>query len=74
MSSLIAFACNSGLRVIIADFDERSKDIIENRWLGSDKLTHKYFSKKYGVSQERIRQIEEKALAKIRQKMKELIR
>lgn len=59
---------------IIMDLDERSKDIIENRWLGTDKLTHKYFSKKYGVSQERIRQIEEKALTKIRQKMKEQIR
>lgn len=62
------------VRVIIADFDVRSKDIIENRWLGSDKLTYKYLSKKYGVSQERIRQIEEKSLAKIRQKMKALIR
>lgn len=62
------------VRVIIADFDDRSKNIIENKWLGSDKLTHKYFSKKYGVSQERIRQIEEKAIAKIRQKMKDLIR
>lgn len=50
----------------IATLDERSKDIIKNRWLCENKKTHKYFSEKYGVSQERIRQIEESALKKIR--------
>lgn len=50
----------------MTNLDERSKDIIGNRWLCEDKKTHKYFSKKYGVSQERIRQIEESALKKIR--------
>ncbi|WP_448213156.1 RNA polymerase factor sigma-32 [Colwellia sp. MEBiC06753] len=51
---------------LIEELDDRSRDIIENRWLAKEKLTQKYFSDKYGVSQERVRQIEEKALAKIR--------
>lgn len=54
---------------IIEALDDRSRDIIENRWLAQEKLTHKYFSEKYGVSQERIRQIEEKAFAKIRKRL-----
>jgi len=53
---------------IVNTLDERSKDIIINRWLVDEKIPHKYFSDKYNVSQERIRQIEEKSLAKIRDK------
>ncbi|GHF01047.1 RNA polymerase factor sigma-32 [Thalassotalea profundi] len=57
------------VKLFIQELDERSRDIIENRWLAQEKLTNKYFSEKYGVSQERIRQIEEKALAKLGQKL-----
>ena len=57
------------VKSIIEKLDERSRDIIENRWLAKEKYTHKYFSEKYGVSQERIRQIEEKALTILRTKM-----
>lgn len=57
------------VNTLIEELDERTKDIIENRWLVSEKLTHKHFSEKYGVSQERIRQIEEKAFAKLKQKL-----
>ncbi len=60
----------AGIREFIATLDERSKDIIFHRWLSDEKKTHKYFSEKYQVSQERIRQIEERALAKIRQHLR----
>ncbi|QDP01909.1 RNA polymerase factor sigma-32 [Thalassotalea sp. PS06] len=56
-------------KLLIEELDERSRDIIENRWLAKEKLTQKYFSEKYGVSQERIRQIEATALARIRKKL-----
>ena len=42
--------------------DERSKDIVAARWLGEDKTSLKTLAEKYGVSLERIRQIEAKAL------------
>jgi RNA polymerase sigma-32 factor len=53
--------------------DERSKFIVHNRWLvpEEDKLGLKALSDKYGVSMERIRQIESKALNNIK---KELIK
>jgi len=61
------------IREIVNTLDERSKDILNNRWLSDKKVPHKVFAGKYGVSQERIRQIEEKAIIKIRKKMADYI-
>ncbi len=44
------------------ELDERSRDIIQLRWLTDDKVGLKALSKKYGVSMERIRQVEQQAL------------
>jgi RNA polymerase sigma-32 factor len=46
--------------------DERSRDIIVQRWLSEEKLTLHALADKYGVSAERIRQIEEKAMRTMR--------
>ena len=46
--------------------DERSRDIIVQRWLSEEKLTLHTLADKYGVSAERIRQIEEKAMRTMR--------
>ena len=61
----------SKVRTIVDSLDDRSKDIVVNRWLSPETKPHKFFSDKYAVSNERIRQIEEKALLKIKQKMQE---
>ncbi|MDX5151923.1 MAG: sigma factor-like helix-turn-helix DNA-binding protein, partial [Acidiferrobacterales bacterium] len=45
-----------------ASLDDRSRDIIQRRWLNEDKPTLHDLAKEYGVSAERIRQIEKKAL------------
>lgn len=58
---------------VINNLDDRSKDIITNRWLVEDKKPHKYFAKKYNVSQERIRQVEEKALASLKRISRDLL-
>ena len=49
----------------LADLDERSRDIIQNRWLADDKLTLHDLAAKYQVSAERIRQIEKNAMKKL---------
>lgn len=54
---------------ILENLDERSRDIVKSRWLTEEKVTHKILSEKYQVSQERIRQIEEKALDNISKKL-----
>ncbi len=46
--------------------DERSKDIIQRRWLNENKATLHELADEYQVSAERIRQIEKNALGKMR--------
>ncbi|MDJ0655992.1 MAG: RNA polymerase sigma factor RpoH [Xanthomonadales bacterium] len=46
--------------------DERSQDIIRERWLTEKKTTLQELADKYGVSAERIRQLEANALKKMR--------
>lgn len=54
------------LRLGLASLDERSRNILEHRWLGENKLTLDQLAKKHGVSLERIRQLEKSALASLR--------
>ena len=54
------------LREAMARLDARSRDILEQRWSGEDKATLHELADKYGVSAERIRQIESNALVKLR--------
>lgn len=59
-----------GLQNALNSLDERSRRIVEARWLnGDDAATLHDLAAEYGVSAERIRQIEQKAM----QKMKALI-
>ncbi|MDX1460491.1 MAG: RNA polymerase sigma factor RpoH [Xanthomonadales bacterium] len=46
--------------------DERSQDIIRSRWLTDDKLTLQELADRYGVSAERIRQLEANAMNKLK--------
>jgi RNA polymerase sigma-32 factor len=46
--------------------DDRSRDILQKRWMADDKATLHELADKYGVSAERIRQIESNALGKLR--------
>ncbi|MGH8086537.1 MAG: RNA polymerase sigma factor RpoH [Lysobacter sp.] len=51
----------------LAELDERSRDIVARRWLGNEnKVTLQELADEYGVSAERIRQIEANALKKMR--------
>ena len=53
----------------LTTLDERSRDIIRRRWLNDDKSTLHELAAEYGVSAERIRQIEKKALAIMKSKL-----
>ena len=54
------------LQNAISDLDERSQLILKERWLTDDKPTLHELADKYEISAERIRQIEKKAMEKIR--------
>lgn len=51
----------SALKVL----DERSREIIQSRWLSEKKETLQNLAKQYGVSAERIRQLENNAMKKL---------
>ena len=50
----------------LKELDDRSKDIVLRRWLSDDKPTLHDLADEYGVSAERIRQIEKRAMEKMR--------
>jgi RNA polymerase sigma-32 factor len=49
--------------------DERSRTILEERWLTDDKSTLHELAAHFGVSAERIRQLEKNAIGKLKKKM-----
>jgi len=51
------------------NLDDRSRDILENRWLTDDKMTLHELAERYGISAERIRQLEANAIKKLRNAM-----
>jgi len=53
----------------IGTLDDRSRRILESRWLSDEKLTLHELADEYGVSAERVRQIEANAIKKIRVSM-----
>ena len=56
----------SRMSVALETLDDRSRRILETRWLTEDKLTLHVLADEYGVSAERIRQIEGNAIKKLR--------
>lgn len=53
----------------LAQLDERSRDILAQRWLADDKATLHELAAQYNVSAERIRQLEQGAMKKLRSSM-----
>lgn len=54
------------LELALNGLDDRSRDIIQQRWLADDKATLHDLAAKYGVSAERIRQLEKNAMKKVK--------
>ena len=53
----------------MTELDDRSRDILENRWLSENKMTLHELADRYGISAERIRQVEANAIKKLRTAM-----
>jgi len=57
------------LKTALGTLDERSQDILQKRWLSEDKSTLHELAGKYGISAERIRQLENNAIKKLQNAM-----
>jgi len=53
----------------ISQLDDRSQDILRQRWLGENKATLQDLAEQYKVSAERIRQIENNAIRKLKKSL-----
>ncbi|MBT6482768.1 RNA polymerase sigma factor RpoH [Gammaproteobacteria bacterium] len=60
---------NNSLHTAMSELDDRSKDILNSRWLSENKATLHELADRYGISAERIRQLEKNAMNKIKAKM-----
>ncbi len=60
---------NARLGLAVQALDQRSQDILKRRWLDDDKATLHQLADEYGVSAERIRQLEKNAMTKVRAAM-----
>ncbi len=59
----------NGLELAMNELDDRSRDILQQRWLSEEKSTLHELADKYGVSAERIRQLEKNAMQKVKASM-----
>ncbi len=60
---------NNSLHSAMSELDDRSKDILNSRWLSENKATLHELADRYGISAERIRQLEKNAMNKIKIEM-----
>src|SRR5690606_10905963 len=59
----------NGLELAMEQLDDRSCTILQRSWLNDDKATLHDLAAEYGVSAERIRQLEKNAMKKIKTMM-----
>jgi len=57
------------LTKVLASFDQRSREILEARWLKENKATLHELAAKYNISAERVRQIEEGVMKKLKKEL-----
>ena len=64
---------SEGLQQALTQLDDRSRRIVEARWLSDEPATLHDLAAEFGVSAERIRQIESKAMLKMRASLEPLV-
>ena len=62
---------NNKLYQALSSLDKRSIDILQSRYLKEEKSTLHTLADKYGVSAERVRQLENKAIKKLKERLEE---
>tara|TARA_B100000586_G_C20107067_1_gene427903 strand:+ start:637 stop:1530 length:894 start_codon:yes stop_codon:yes gene_type:complete len=67
--STLSAANSVELQSALKKLDDRSRDIIRDRWLSDGKHTLHELAERYNISTERVRQIEQNAMKKIRSSM-----
>ena len=58
-----------GLENALSTLDDRSREILEARWLAEEKETLQTLADRFGISAERIRQLEQRAIQSLREEL-----
>ena len=53
------------MREAFSQLDPRAQEIVESRWLRDDKMTLHELASRFGISAERVRQLEQNAIKKL---------
>jgi RNA polymerase sigma-32 factor len=61
------------LRLIVAELSPRERRIARKRWMTDEPMTLEQLGEAFGVSKERVRQIEERAKLRVRARLQELV-
>ena len=69
----LSSASSDSLATAMRGLDARSRDILESRWLTDEKATLHELAARYDVSAERIRQLEQNAMKKLKNAMQDRI-
>lgn len=64
---------NQALYHAVDELPPRERDIMRNRWLTETPLTLEQVGKQFGISKERVRQIEERAKRRVRERIEALV-
>jgi RNA polymerase sigma-32 factor len=63
----------AALRAVVAELSPRERRIVKHRWLSDDPKTLEQLGQAFGVSKERVRQLEERAKKRMRERLEGLV-
>ncbi len=64
---------HEALRQVVAELSPRERSIVSRRWLTDEPQTLEQLGEHFGVSKERVRQLEERAKKRMRQRLEEIV-
>jgi RNA polymerase sigma-32 factor len=64
---------HEALRQVVAELSPRERSIVSRRWLTDEPQTLEQLGEDFGVSKERVRQLEERAKKRMRQRLEEIV-